>query len=38
VFTYDASGGKKLLGRVPLAFVPNDELGTVTTTTAPPAG
>jgi branched-chain amino acid transport system substrate-binding protein len=38
VFTYDASGGKKLLGRVPLAFVPNDELVVVTTTTAPPAG
>jgi branched-chain amino acid transport system substrate-binding protein len=38
VFTYDASGGKKLLGRVPLAFVPNEELVIITTTTAPPAG
>ena len=38
VFTYDASGGTKLLSRVPLAFVPNDELVIVTTTTAPPAG
>ena len=38
VFTYDSSGAKKLLGRVPLSFVPNDELVVVTTTTAPPAG
>jgi branched-chain amino acid transport system substrate-binding protein len=38
VFTYDASGGKKLLGRVRLPFVPNDELVIITTTTAPPAG
>jgi branched-chain amino acid transport system substrate-binding protein len=38
VFTYDASGGKKLLDRVPLAFVPNEELVIITTTTAPPAG
>ena len=38
VFTYDASGGKKLLARVRLPFVPSDELVSITTTTAPPAG
>lgn len=38
LYTYDSSGAKKPLGRVPLAFVPNEELVVVTTTTVARTG